>query len=1555
MACNLPARALVALRVPVAGGSATGLGPAGNARSHGYSDFQEKDSNMRNASLRNARPRPLHFTRLIGALAIALTALPIAAFAHQGVAHETTAASADAPSAAAQPMQVEGRVGAIVVTNRLTGRTQRYAVLQPASGDRFLLRNADALPEGASVVITGRADGQVLYSETVRSLASAPAMKAAVQRSEVTGTLRMFHIDYTGKAPEYGYSLISDTGRTHIVDLGVLLPTIDNGMRATVSGPVDANGYVTVDTIEILAPPTPKPPVATSGTTVTPQVVTTPYIALPLKYPNNAVVPYTYAADPFTIASITTSVFGAAGSGSAAEYYKEVSFGAQLLSGLVASVPVTGAPNTWLKATALLPSGCSSNAELDAILNSIETQSAAAAKAANAAWDPANFTGNLYIVNSLPSCGWAGLGYIGWEHAYTNGTAALWVVGHEMGHNFGLYHAGSLRCASGVVIAASGCSVTEYGDPFVIMGNNQTMHFSASQKAVLGYIPGGVSTFGGGTQTYTLGPIELPGQAKYAIQIPTSSPNRTYWVEFRQPVAGVDSGLNTVPTNGAQVRVSYPFENQCSGCSGKNDDTQFLDMTPANNNFSDGALLVGQSWTDPLYNITISVDAFTASALTVTVTSGGVTSTTTTLASSVNPSTFNQSVTFTASVAGNGPTGTVAFTESGTALAGCSAVALTGSGNTRTATCTNTTLAVGTHSIVAAYGGDAGNGTSASAALSQSVKAATTTTLASSANPVTAGIGVTFTATVNGSAPTGTVAFTSDGTSITGCTAIGLAGAGNSRTAACVTSALVVGTHSIVASYAGNSANGTSTSAALSQVVNGAGPAATTTALASNANPVSFGAPVTFTALVTGNAPTGNVAFAADGTGIIGCSAIALSGSGNSRTAACTTSALAVGTRAIVASYAGNGSNATSASATLSQIVVAGASVATITAVTSAANPSPAGASVTLTATIASSPPVAGGTVGFTANGAPLPGCGSLPLIVAGNTRTAVCVAAALASGAYSIVATYSGDVSGAPSVSKVFSQVVPFASIGNTIQFAASDYVFNETANLAAITVTRIGDVSAAASATYTTTAGTAVANGDYGSSSGNLTWAARDSSPRVIEIIILNDTNAEPAKTFTVSLGNPAGATLGATNSAVVTIMDDESAVVDMPGVATVVQHPYGTLSVTGGTLNGNTISNLAKNAVIQLGSVAGTLGSFAKIDFQGFDIGAGNTLTIRAGAPGQTVYLTNVNGVGSTIAGTLLAQGDNGAPVLIVQNANGMSVNAGGIITAPAGLKLDTLGATIDTGQAILNLGTVDGGPSLQLFGSKVNGGGAFKGNAIALATFGNLNNPVNGSHFLANGLQLFSSGAPEVNVSIAGYGSAPQFMNLMVNGNATFSMPSVWPNGSPLPPNNRPAMPGAVRAAGAPDPAYGGGSIILQATGVVALDGGASGDFVFPGGLVFKAGLIDVKGTSLDNAWTTSGAPFQGVFLEAGGIFDSFPSAHVNVRTNDLNWANFSVRPLVPVSTWTLQRLPDGTAQFQASDSAAPHLNFFSVGAEAGAAGLCYPCLANPQVIDFATAP
>ncbi len=119
---------------------------------------------------------------------------------------------------------------------------------------------------------------------------------------------------------------------------------------------------------------------------------------------------------------------------------------------------------------------------------------------------------------------------------------------------------------------------------------------------------------------------------------------------------------------------------------------------------------------------------------------------TTTLASSLNPSTVGTPVTFTATVTGTDPTGSVAFTDGGNAIGGCSAVALTGSGNARTAACTTSALSQGTHSIVAAYAGDAGNAASSSSPLSQVVNAAGSSNVALASNGAVATASSTFSA-----------------------------------------------------------------------------------------------------------------------------------------------------------------------------------------------------------------------------------------------------------------------------------------------------------------------------------------------------------------------------------------------------------------------------------------------------------------------------------------------------------------------------------------------------------------------------------------------------------------------------------------------------------------------------------------------------------------------------------------------------------------------------------------------------------------------------------------
>jgi Bacterial Ig-like domain (group 3)/NHL repeat len=189
--------------------------------------------------------------------------------------------------------------------------------------------------------------------------------------------------------------------------------------------------------------------------------------------------------------------------------------------------------------------------------------------------------------------------------------------------------------------------------------------------------------------------------------------------------------------------------------------------------------------------------------------------TTTTLTSSLNPSNLGESVTFTATVSGGtSPTGTIGFTSDGSTITGCGSVTLTSSH----AQCTTSTLPAGNNAIVAAYSGDANNGSS-SGILTQVVKGipASTTTLVSSMNPSTSGTSVTFTATISPAgppAPTGTVTFTSNGAAISGCPVVTLSG----LTATC-TASLPVGTDPVLAAYSGDS-NYTGSSGTVTQLVN---------------------------------------------------------------------------------------------------------------------------------------------------------------------------------------------------------------------------------------------------------------------------------------------------------------------------------------------------------------------------------------------------------------------------------------------------------------------------------------------------------------------------------------------------------------------------------------------------------------------------------------------------------------------------------------------------------------------------------------------------------------
>lgn len=176
------------------------------------------------------------------------------------------------------------------------------------------------------------------------------------------------------------------------------------------------------------------------------------------------------------------------------------------------------------------------------------------------------------------------------------------------------------------------------------------------------------------------------------------------------------SGLVVATPNGLNIP-----DNSGTGCNGA---TVTAAAGSGAISFAASSLIAGNTCTF-FVNVTATSVGTKNNATTIASSGGGNTATaslvvnqtssTTTLVSSQNPSAFGQAVTFTATVTGASPTGTVTFKD-GTATLGTGT--LNGAGQ---AIFTTTSLTVGSHTITAAYAGDTNNAASASATISQAV------------------------------------------------------------------------------------------------------------------------------------------------------------------------------------------------------------------------------------------------------------------------------------------------------------------------------------------------------------------------------------------------------------------------------------------------------------------------------------------------------------------------------------------------------------------------------------------------------------------------------------------------------------------------------------------------------------------------------------------------------------------------------------------------------------------------------------------------------------------
>lgn len=452
---------------------------------------------------------------------------------------------------------------------------------------------------------------------------------------------------------------------------------------------------------------------------------------------------------------------------------------------------------------------------------------------------------------------------------------------------------------------------------------------------------------------------------------------------------------------------------------------------------------------------------------------------------------------------------------------------------------------------------------------------------------------------------------------------------------------------------------------------------ATTTTLSASANPSSYGSSLTLTATVTApsTTPAGTVSFF-DGATLLATAPLV------SGVATTTVSTLTVGAHSLSAVYSGGTGFSGSASAALALTI---SKTATTVAVTSSANPSNIGGSVTFTATVTATSGTPTGSVTFF-DGATNLGTVAVTSGVATFTTTA------LAGGNHTITANYAGTATFGSSSGSVTQNVIT----GSTIAFAPTAYSKFEDAGTVTLTVTRTGgNTTGTASVQYATASDTALSGTNFNADSGTVNFAAGETS-KTITITLLDAPAINGKRTFTVTLSHANAAVLGA-SVATVDIMDDDAGRTDfsapLDGKNDIVWRNESTGDTKVYKMNGTTF--LSSADLLQFG------GNWRYASAADFNADGNADLLFRNAVDGSLVvwYMsgTNILGTSSVVSSTdlnwkLVAVGDvtgDGYPDMIWRHATSFTT-AVWVMRNNVRLSIHTLPAIADANWQIKGLG-------------------------------------------------------------------------------------------------------------------------------------------------------------------------------------------------------------------------------------------------------------------------
>jgi hypothetical protein len=239
--------------------------------------------------------------------------------------------------------------------------------------------------------------------------------------------------------------------------------------------------------------------------------------------------------------------------------------------------------------------------------------------------------------------------------------------------------------------------------------------------------------------------------------------------------------------------------------------------------------------------------------------------------------------------------------------------------------------------------------------------------------------------------------------------------------------------------------------------------------------------------------------------------------------------------------------------------------------------------------------------------------------------------------------------------------------------------------------TVTRSGNTSIAASATYASANGTAVAGSDYTAVSGTVSFAAGETS-KTITVATTDDAAVESAETLTVSLSSPSANTTISTATATGTINDNDVGLF----FGALPNAPEGqpltfTLTRVGAVTGSTSVNYATANGTANAGS-----------DFTA----SSGTLTYAAGETSKTISITTIDDTsfeGNETFVVNLSGATGGAIIAVVQatgtiNENDTMPTFDPVITGSAVEGMDiNLGVTCNGAACpgtVLNYTTVDG---------------------------------------------------------------------------------------------------------------------------------------------------------------------------------------------------------------------------------------------------------------------